>query len=299
MSVLARSVATAVAVGAALMSATALGPATHGEWAASPRSTQTREVVIFDDDPDSAAAACASEQHRDPDVVCTIRPAREAPETYRRKVNRIVAQPERARPVLLAAISWDAPAGGARARLAELTVRIEDTGAHYRRSDWGTWAIGGSGCDTRETILRRDAVPGSVRTGPKCQVLAGRWTSPYDRLVTTRPAEVQIDHRVPLAEAARSGARGWSRAQREHFYNDQTNLLAVSARSNTSKGDRDPGRWLPPNMAARCDYAVRYIDTKRAYRLTVDRAERDALAAMLNTCPPALRGTDQAPAVTS
>lgn len=175
----------------------------------------------------------------------------------------------------------------ARAQLDTLTVRTEDTGAHYRRADWGGWTrpAGTGGCDTRARVLLRDASPGSGRRGSGCRVTAGAWVSSYDRTRITDPRDVQIDHRVPVREAQRSGARGWTPAQRARFYNDPANLIAVSAHANTSKGDDDPGRWRPPNRASWCGYASAYVTTKHAYRLTVDPAERAGLVAMLNTCP--------------
>jgi hypothetical protein len=192
--------------------------------------------------------------------------------------------------------------GQARAELAALPVRVPDTGAHYNRTDWGGWTRNG-GCDTREIVLRRDAVPGTIHTaatttttsgtgrrrlGAGCRIAAGRWVSPYDGIVITDPHLVQIDHRVPVKEAASSGARTWTSAQRSRFYNDPNNLVAVSAHANTSKGDRDPGTWRP-DRADWCAYSIGYIATKHTYRLTVDAAERAGLVAMLNTCPGAGR----------
>jgi hypothetical protein len=172
--------------------------------------------------------------------------------------------------------------GPAVGRLAALTVRTEDTGAHYDRDTWGDWTTRG-GCDTREQILRRDGT--AVTTGRGCRIIAGTWTSPYDEVVLRNPSGVQIDHRVPVREALRSGARNWTAQQRARFYNNPANLVAVSGRSNTSKGARDPARWRPPARASWCSYAAAYVAAKSAYRLTVDPAERDGLAAMLRTCP--------------
>lgn len=169
----------------------------------------------------------------------------------------------------------------ARAQLAALTVQVEDTGAHYNRDEWGNWTTT-RGCTTRETVLRRDGH--NVRTTGDCRVTAGQWASTYDNATLTSPTAVQIDHRVPVKEANRSGARTWTRQQRERFYNDPANLVAVSGRSNTSKGDRDPGTWRPPARDSWCGYATAYIATKATYRLTVDDRERDGLISMLNTC---------------
>jgi Protein of unknown function (DUF1524) len=175
-----------------------------------------------------------------------------------------------------------------RAQLAALPVHAEDTGAHYRRDAWGDWSSHGHGCDTRDLVLRdqgHGTVPGKG-CRPLCPATAAPcWTSPYDGADLRDPAAVQIDHRVPVKEAVRSGARAWDQATRERFYNDPTNLVAVSARANTSKGDKDPARWRPSNRDTWCGYATAYVATKHTYRLAVDPAERDALAAMLATCP--------------
>jgi Protein of unknown function (DUF1524) len=183
------------------------------------------------------------------------------------------------------------PASGNRAastQLAALVVRAEDTGAHYRRDDWGDWTSHGNGCDTRELVLR-DQGHGTV-SGKGCKPICpdngpACWTSPYDNTALRDPASVQIDHRVPVKEAVRSGARTWNQQQRERFYNDPANLVAVSAHANTSKGDKDPGRWRPSNRDTWCSYATAYITTKHTYGLSVDQREHDALAAMLATCP--------------
>lgn len=179
-----------------------------------------------------------------------------------------------------AAITVTAPMA-AREQLAALPIRVEDTGAHYNRTAWGGWKTTG-GCDTREAVLKRDGR--DVVIGAGCRVTAGRWVSPYDGTAITTPAGVQIDHRVPVKEALRSGARTWTAGQRARFYNDLANLVAVSAHANTSKGDRDPGAWRPPARESWCGYATAYITTKTTYRLAVDARERDGLAAMLTTC---------------
>lgn len=193
-----------------------------------------------------------------------------------------------ATPAALTRPAGPAPARGgdvawALDRLAELPTRDEDTGAHYRRDQWGDWTTGADGCSTREAVLVRDGA--DVVTGAGCRVRSGRWTSSYDNAAITRPAGVQIDHVVPVKEAMRSGARDWSSGQRAAFYTDQGNLLAVSTKANTSKGDRDPGRWRPPARESWCSYASVYVGIKHHYGLTVDTDERAALLAMLRTCP--------------
>ncbi|GAB3462477.1 HNH endonuclease family protein [Actinophytocola sediminis] len=173
--------------------------------------------------------------------------------------------------------------------LAALPIRPEDTTAVYERDQWGDWATHGDGCDTRELVLTDQGT--GTTPGPDCRPVCpdapvgpACWVGPYDGAELRDPSRVHIDHRVPLAEAARSGAAGWTGRQREQFYNDTNNLVAASAESNTSKGDDDPGRWQPPNRAVWCDYATRYVTTKDTYGLSVDPAERAALAEMLATC---------------
>ncbi|UVS78961.1 HNH endonuclease family protein [Actinokineospora sp. UTMC 2448] len=163
--------------------------------------------------------------------------------------------------------------------------RPEDTGAHYRRADWGDWDYDpASKCNTRERVLARDGR--GLKVDAQCRPACPKgdcWTSPYDGVAVDDASDLQIDHIVPLAEANRSGARRWTKDERETFYNDQDNLVAVTARSNQSKGDDDPGRWRPVR-GHWCDYATRYVTIKARYRLSVDPVEHAELARMLNTC---------------
>ncbi|QYN41088.1 HNH endonuclease family protein (plasmid) [Pseudonocardia sp. DSM 110487] len=170
----------------------------------------------------------------------------------------------------------------ARGLLAALPIRVEDNGAHYDRDDWGDWRTR-AGCDTREQVLIRDGQ--DVTTGANCTITGGRWTSTYDGISHTDPADLEIDHRVPVREAQRSGARGWTREQRAEFYNDLANLTPITASVNSSRSDDDAGRWRPPDPGAWCGFATAYIATKHAYALHIDGAERDGLTAMLNACP--------------
>ncbi|MFC4004888.1 HNH endonuclease family protein [Prauserella oleivorans] len=165
--------------------------------------------------------------------------------------------------------------------LAALPVAPEDTGFPYDRDDWPHWSSSvGGGCDTRDLVLQKQAR--HVRVGEDCS-LTGEWISVYDGQVVTDPSALDVDHLVPLAEVARSGARGWSEAQREAYANDPAVLVAVSASSNRAKGDQDPADWLPERD--RCGYAARWVQTKHRYRLTVDPAEAHALRSVLAHCP--------------
>ena len=154
----------------------------------------------------------------------------------------------------------------------------------YNRDLFPHWIGQGDGCDTRDRVLIRDGQDVSV--GSDCRILSGAWRSFYDGLTLTRTSRVDIDHVVPLANAWRSGAKRWSRHRRREFANDLDNsqLIAVSASSNRSKGDQGPESWKPPRRAAWCLYSRWWVQVKRAWRLTVIRAERTELRKMVATC---------------
>ena len=99
-------------------------------------------------------------------------------------------------------------------------------------------------------------------------------------------ASYLIDDVVPLAEAWRSGAAAWSADQRERFANDlvDSQLIAVSASSNRSKGDQDPAEWKPPRRVTWCLYSRYWIQVKTTWKLTIDEVEKRAVAGMLDTC---------------
>jgi hypothetical protein len=177
-----------------------------------------------------------------------------------------------------------APGDDPAAQLAALTVAPEAKMAGYSRDRFPHWSGQGDGCDTRDVVLQRQGA--DVQTGDRCKITAGTWTSVYDGVVVTDAGALDIDHTVALAEAWRSGADKWTDEQREKFANDLggLQLIAVTASSNRSKGDQDPAKWKPPVQAYWCPYARAVVSVKTMYALTVDEAERDALAAMLKTC---------------
>jgi len=163
--------------------------------------------------------------------------------------------------------------------VSALTIAPEDTGAEYDRDDWPHWASVGDGCDVRDAALQDQGR--HVAVGEGCTI-TGQWTSVYDGEVVDDPSELDIDHLVPLAEVARSGARDWSEAERQAYANDPDVLVAVTAASNRAKGDQDPATWLPERD--RCDYITRWVAIKQRYDLTADQAEADAIRSVLARC---------------
>jgi hypothetical protein len=165
-----------------------------------------------------------------------------------------------------------------------LKVAPEGSMDGYDRDKFPHWSDQGGGCNTREAVLKRDGE--GVETGSDCYPTKGSWTSPYDGGRWTDPADVDIDHMVPLAQAWRSGAAQWTQEQREAFANnlEVSQLLAVTDNVNQEKSDQDPAKWMPPETGYHCTYARMWIWVKHAHRLTADTAEKTALSKALTTC---------------
>ncbi|MGW1374090.1 HNH endonuclease family protein [Streptomyces sp. NPDC002446] len=187
-----------------------------------------------------------------------------------------------------AAVPVDMPeppsADAARTELADLTVEAPHSMDGYSRAKFPHWIQQGNSCDTREVVLKRDGQ--NVTQDAQCRAVSGTWHSLYDDKTLTAASQVDIDHMVPLANAWRSGADSWTTARRQQFANDleHSQLIAVSASSNRSKGDQSPDQWSPPSQGYWCTYARAWTDVKHLYRLSVTPPEADKLAAMLDTC---------------
>ncbi|MFF7127204.1 DUF1524 domain-containing protein [Streptomyces sp. NPDC008240] len=171
--------------------------------------------------------------------------------------------------------------------LAGLPVRDEDrTG--YERTKFKHWVDADKdGCNTRSEVLKAEAVI-APEQGPKCALTGGEWYSPYDDRYIKGPGGLDIDHLVPLAEAWDSGASAWTAKEREAYANDLGDnraLIAVSATSNRSKADQDPGTWLPPASGYRCQYVTDWIADKTRWGLSADTTEQAALTEELSQCP--------------
>ena len=172
----------------------------------------------------------------------------------------------------------------AQSELNTITVATEGSMTGYSRDLFPHWITVG-GCDTRETVLKRDG--SGVTVGSNCYPTSGSWYSQYDGVTVSPASGVDIDHVVALAEAWRSGANAWTTSQRQSFANDLTRpqLIAVSASSNRSKGDQDPSTWQPTRTSYRCTYSRMWIRSKYAWSLRMQSAEKSAVQGMLNTCP--------------
>ncbi|MEU9064662.1 HNH endonuclease family protein [Streptomyces sp. NPDC048430] len=187
-------------------------------------------------------------------------------------------------PTAQAAMPTPVSASTARTYLGQLTVSTEGSSSGYSRDKFPHWITQSGACNTREVVLKRDGT--GVVQDSACAATSGSWYSEYDGATWTAAADLDIDHMVPLAEAWRSGASGWTTAQRQSFANDLTRpqLIAVTDNVNQSKSDQDPGEWLPSRTTYRCTYARAWVHVKHYYGLSVDSTEKSALQSVLNGC---------------
>jgi hypothetical protein len=166
-----------------------------------------------------------------------------------------------------------------------LRVEAEHVGG-YKRNLFANWYDADrDGCDTRQEVLIAESII-PAKIGAKCKV-TGQWFSIYDGVTTTNSSSFDIDHMVPLKEAWDSGAWNWNTDQRKKFANDLDEsffLIAVTASSNRSKGERDPAEWMPTSVSYRCEYARIWVKIKRAWDLSVDPAENTFLTRTLAKC---------------
>lgn len=66
---------------------------------------------------------------------------------------------------------------------------------------------------------------------------------------------------------------------------DSRDLIAVSAASNRSEGDKDPSDWMPPYAGYGCQYLTYWVADKTRWGLSVDPTEQATLTAGLSRCP--------------
>lgn len=154
-----------------------------------------------------------------------------------------------------------------------------DAPAYDRHSQFGGWVDEDGDClDTRDEVLIRDSlVPAIVEN---CDVVSGIWADPYTGEVFNSPKKLDIEHVVALKEAWVSGAHQWTYEQRSQFANDLSNdyhLIAVSASSNRSKGNKDPSDWVPPNLAFLEEYLQYWVAIKSEWNLDYDQEEKEAI----------------------
>jgi hypothetical protein len=175
-------------------------------------------------------------------------------------------------------------ASSAQSQLNALTVRSEGSMSGYSRDRFPHWQTVSGSCNAREQVLKRDGT-GVVVDG-SCAATSGTWYSHYDGITEYAASDIDIDHVIPLAEAWRSGASGWTESRRTSFANSlgTPQLIAVTDNSNSAKGDRDPASWVPSRGAFHCTYARMWIGAKYQWGLSLQASEKTALQSLLNSC---------------
>jgi len=165
-----------------------------------------------------------------------------------------------------------------------------DVRAGYSRSLFKHWSdLDKNGCSTRNDVIIQEALE-KPKVEADCKIVkdTGKWYSAYDGLTVTNFSALDVDHMVPLAEAWDSGASKWDAAKREVYANDMGDvnaLIAVTAATNRSKSDQDPGDWLPAKDV--CTYIKNWVHVKLRWSLTVDDKELKAIKDANAKCPKA------------
>jgi hypothetical protein len=138
----------------------------------------------------------------------------------------------------------------------------------YRREYFGSgWADIDHDCQNSrmETLIQQSTSPVHFKTSRECQVVSGRWISPFTSEVIHDASAIDIDHVVPLKWAWTHGANQWAQEKREQFANDPANLISVEACLNRQKGAKGPDAWVPPKN--QCEYVLRFLRIVKKYKL--------------------------------
>ena len=107
--------------------------------------------------------------------------------------------------------------------------------------------------------------------------------SPYTGEYFNGTDETDIEHIVARSEAHDSGLCDADADTRDAFASDLLNLtLAAPNLNRNEKVDKDAAEWLPE--INKCWFAYRVVQVRAKYSLTVDRAEADALEAVMSEC---------------
>jgi hypothetical protein len=182
-----------------------------------------------------------------------------------------------------------APPGTALAMLGSLPVHAEHPLTGYRPGAFRAAASTGGGCTLVQRVLLRDVQRAQTTEDDPCEVRSGVLVDPYTGLTVpylyAQPGpEVQVDFVVRPPDAWRTGAAGWSKAERRRFASDPDNRLATAGRTVTRISHADAASWLPPAPSRRCPHVARQIAVKAAYSLWVTPQERTAMAGVLSSC---------------
>ena len=105
---------------------------------------------------------------------------------------------------------------------------------------------------------------------------------PYTCTRFASSRDTHIEHMVAISEAHDSGLCAQADATRRRFASELRNLTLAGPAINLAKAAKDATDWLPEMN--RCWFAGRVVEVRRAYGLTIDQPEADALEAVLSRC---------------
>ncbi len=159
---------------------------------------------------------------------------------------------------------------------------------YNRVKQFGGWKdLDLDGQNTRtEVLIEESLAPVKFKDANETKILSGKWHCPYSNKNYTAPESLDIDHLVPLKEVYESGAWNWTQERRvkyANFLERKNHLIAVYYKENRSKGDQDPGEWLPSNEAYHKQYVRDWVDVKARWGLTVDSDEVVEIRKVLGT----------------
>ncbi|MDR5710763.1 hypothetical protein [Nesterenkonia flava] len=175
---------------------------------------------------------------------------------------------------------------------AELDERAEESEEFFHgsplagrsRDYFGYWTdMDGDGVNTRNEVLARDLHEvewNSTETG----VVSGAFHDPYTgEFIRFSPERAALDHIIPVPHA-------WIEmehrepGEREAFYNDAGNLLAVSDAARQEKAADAPRNWMPEHEGFRCRYAVAWAETAAAHEISLYASDIAVLRETLYRC---------------
>lgn len=135
--------------------------------------------------------------------------------------------------------------------------------------------------DVRNRVLIRDSKKEvELKPNNPCKILSGHWEDPYTGLTLNNPAEVDVDHMVPLKNAYNNGAWTWGQDLRclyANYVSFPDHLKVVQRRENILKSDKDPSQYMPRNQAHRCQYLKDWLTIKLIWRLALRIDEAKAI----------------------
>ena len=106
---------------------------------------------------------------------------------------------------------------------------------------------------------------------------------PYTGTCFESTRETDIERVVAASEAHDSGLCAADAETKARFSRDLRNLTLASPKVNRyEKSGKDASEWVP--VRNRCWFAARVVEARRAYGLTIDRHEVQALERILSGC---------------